>query len=183
MHAPVKGCLLIADPFLKDPHFSRAVIILCEHQEEGSLGFVINRPLEQTLDLLLPEMTMEKIHVHYGGPVQLNTMQFLHQSPLLAEGSLEILKGLYWGSHFEKAIRLVNEGKLSARQIRFFLGYTGWGTGQLDHELKEKSWILSKANRTMVFGMEEKQIWKESLRKMGDNFAIMANFPLDPSLN
>lgn len=183
MHSPAQGTLLIADPFLKDPNFSRTVVILCEYKEEGTIGFVVNRLAGQTLDELIPELTFEKIPVHYGGPVQLDTIHFLHQSPELIEDGVEIIKGIYWGGNFEKAIQLINEGKLAHDQIRFFIGYSGWSKQQLEAELNEKSWILSRASTGLIFKLDEDFIWKESLRKLGDNFAIMANFPLDPSLN
>jgi putative transcriptional regulator len=183
MSAIVPGSLLIAGPFLKDPNFQRSVVLLCEHQEQGSMGFILNKTVTQTLDELLPEISTVQMQVSFGGPLQLDTMQFIHQAPHLIQGGLEIANGIFWGGDFEKASYLVNAGKLSRTSIRFFAGYSGWSSGQLEGELKEKSWILSPASPGIIFNIEDQHIWKESLQKLGDDFALMANFPIDPSLN
>jgi putative transcriptional regulator len=183
MDSPAPGMLLIADPFLKDPQFTRSVILLCEHQQKGSLGFVINKLFNQTVDELIPEVTGYKIPLYHGGPVQMDTVHFIHQHPDLIEGGFEIRKGIYWGGAFERAIDLINTGLIELSKIKFFIGYSGWSEGQLDGELKEHSWIVSEASLKIVFQEEENNIWKQSLLNMGDNFAMMANFPLDPSLN
>src|SRR6266576_939653 len=99
MISPARGTLLIANPFLKDPNFMRTVIFLCEHQEEGTFGFVLNKKFSKTLDELLPDMEEFKIPVYVGGPVQMETLHFLHQYPDL--GGEEVLKGVYWGGNFE----------------------------------------------------------------------------------
>jgi putative transcriptional regulator len=183
MEVPARGKLLIADPFLKDPHFARSVILLCEHQEEGSLGFVLNKLFHQTLDELIPEIADSKIPLYYGGPVQADTVHFIHQCPQLIEGGFEIMKGIYWGGAFERAIDLVNEKIVSPGKIKFFIGYSGWSSGQLEGELQEHAWIISNASPALVFEAGEQNIWKGSLRNMGADFAMMANYPVDPSLN
>lgn len=177
------GTLLIADPFMKDPNFTRSVILLCDHQEEGSFGFIINKLFAQTLDELVPESTMAKIPIYFGGPVQMDTVHFLHQQPDLIEGGFEIMEGIYWGGSFDVAINLINNGSLDPKKMKFFLGYSGWSSGQLEDEMTEKSWITSKATSNLVFKEEEGNIWKQSLRNMGNDFAMMANFPIDPILN
>jgi putative transcriptional regulator len=177
------GILLIADPFLKDPNFARTVILLCEHQEKGSFGFVINKLFDQRLDELVPDIVMPNIPVYYGGPVQMDTIHFVHQQPDLIKGGMEVVPGIYWGGNFEDVVSTVNSGHLDLQQIKFFIGYSGWTDGQLDAELKEKSWILSESNKQLIFKEKEPLIWQQALKNMGDNFALMANFPIDPSLN
>lgn len=177
------GILLIADPFLKDPNFARAVILLCEHQDKGSFGFVINKRFEQSLDELIPDIIPPNIPVYTGGPVQQDTIHFVHQVPELIEGGFEIIPGLYWGGRFDSAVELINAGKLDLNKIKFFLGYSGWSSGQLEGEFKEKSWILSHISAPLVFRENEQEIWKQSLKNLGHSFAMMANFPIDPSLN
>jgi putative transcriptional regulator len=97
MIEPGPGILLIADPFLKDPNFLRTVVFLCEHKEEGSFGFVLNRKYENTPDELIPDVKGFKLPVFYGGPVQMDTIHFLHQYPNDIPGGEEILKGVFWG--------------------------------------------------------------------------------------
>jgi putative transcriptional regulator len=183
MLAPGTGILLIADPFLKDPNFARTVVFLCEHQEEGSFGFVLNRLFDTTLDELIPDLAGHKIPVYFGGPVQLDTIHFLHQYPDLIPGSFEVSPGIYWGGEFEAVMELIKNETIDINKIRFYIGYSGWGVGQLDGELKEKSWITLKANRKLIFHRQMELIWKDSLRELGGDYEMMINFPIDPQLN
>lgn len=183
MIEPGAGILLIADPFLKDPNFLRTVVFLCEHKEEGSFGFVLNRPFTNTIDELIPELQEHKLPVFYGGPVQQDTIHFLHQYPQDIPGGQEILKGVYWGGDFDKMVELIRSNSLDPARIRFYIGYSGWGSGQLDDELKEKSWLTVKATRKLVFHRNFEEIWKESLKLLGGDYEMMINFPIDPQLN
>ncbi len=180
---PGPGILLIADPFLKDPNFLRTVVFLCDHKEEGSFGFVLNRQYENKLGELIPELEGNQLPVYYGGPVQMDTIHFLHQYPEEIPGGQEILKGIYWGGDFEAAVNMIRNEQTDANKIRFFIGYSGWGEGQLDSEMKEKTWLTVKATRKIIFHPDHDEIWKESLKHLGGDYEIMVNFPIDPQLN
>jgi putative transcriptional regulator len=180
---PASGILLIADPFLKDPNFLRAVVLLCEHQTEGSFGFVLNRPLKNTLDELIPELEGHPIQVFDGGPVQKDSLHFLHQLPDEIPGGQEIVPGVFWGGDFDAVITLLQEGRMDPDKIRFFIGYSGWGEGQLNTEMTEKTWLTVAANQKLIFLEKHEEIWKESLRHLGGEFEMMINYPLDPQLN
>lgn len=178
------GILLISDPFLKDPNFSRTVVLLCEHQSnKGSFGFVLNKRFDQNLNDLVPDAVIPNIPIYYGGPVQIDTIHFIHQQPTLINGGFEIIPGVYWGGEFDQVIAAINSGRLDLNKIKFFIGYSGWTGGQLENELNDKSWILSESNKTLIFDEKDENIWRQSLRNLGSNFAIMANFPIDPLLN
>lgn len=178
------GILLIADPFLKDPNFARTVVLLCEHQtNKGSFGFVLNKRFDQQLNNLIPDILIPNIPVYYGGPVQIDTIHFIHQQPELIKGGFEIQKGVYWGGEFDKVVSMINAGKIDMNKIRFFIGYAGWSSGQLENELNEKSWILSESNKALIFDEKDENVWRAALKNLGSNFAIMANFPIDPLLN
>lgn len=177
------GILLIADPFLKDPNFMRTVVFLCEHQEEGSFGFVLNRSYDYTLNELVSGLEDLTIPVFYGGPVQKDTIHFLHQYPELIPGGYEITDGIFWGGDFETAINLIRNKEIDLHRIRFYIGYSGWGSGQLSDELKEKTWLTVQANRKIIFHKETDEIWKDSLRLLGGEYEMMINFPIDPQLN
>jgi putative transcriptional regulator len=183
MIEPAPGILLISDPFLRDPNFMRTVVFLCEHQDQGSFGFVLNRKYENTIDELIPELDGHKIPVYYGGPVQMDTIHFLHQYPDEIPGGLEVINGVYWGGDFEKVVEMIKNEELEQNKIRFYIGYSGWSGGQLDDELKEKSWLTVKATRKLVFHVKFEEIWKESLKHLGGDYEMMINFPIDPQLN
>jgi putative transcriptional regulator len=157
MISPGPGTLLIAEPFLKDPNFMRTVVFLCDHQEEGSFGFVINKLFDHTLDELMNDLDELKLPVFYGGPMQMDTIHFLHQYPELIPGSYEVLDGIFWGGDFETAISLIRSGNINPEKIRFYIGYSGWGSGQLNDELKEKSWLKVEGTRKLVFHHKERK--------------------------
>jgi len=180
---PGTGILLIADPFLKDPNFLRTVVFLCEHTADTSFGFVINRKYENTLDELVPELTGHSLPVYYGGPVEIDTIHFLHQYPDIIPGGKEVFKGVYWGGDFEAVVSMIKENLIQADKIRFYIGYSGWSAGQLENEITEKTWLTVKATRKLLFHAKHEEIWKNSLQHLGGDFKMMANFPIDPQLN
>jgi putative transcriptional regulator len=180
---PAPGILLIADPFLKDPNFLRTVVFICEHKQEGSFGFVLNRKYENSLDELIPNLAEHKIPVYNGGPVQMDTIHFLHQYPDEIPGGFEVLKGVYWGGDFSVVIQMIKDDKIDYNKIRFYIGYSGWSEGQLKDELNEKTWLTVKATRKLVFHHRNEEIWKESLKLLGGDYEMMINFPIDPQLN
>lgn len=183
MISPARGTLLIANPFLKDPNFIRSVIFLCEHKEEGSFGFVLNKLYPKTLGELIPELNEYEIPVYYGGPVQKDTIHFLHQYPDLIPGGEEVLPGVFWGGNFESLVSYVKNNDIDFNKIRFFIGYSGWSEGQLDGELKEKSWLTVDAIKKLLFNNRPEDTWKESLKHLGGDYEMMINFPIDPQLN
>ncbi len=161
----------------------RTVVLLTEHRTEGTIGFVLNRQYENTLDELIPEIDGHRLPVYYGGPVQPNTIHFLHRYPAEVPGGVEIMKGVWWGGNFDNLIQLINNGKIDPQKIRFYIGYSGWGGGQLEAEIKEKTWLTVAAARNLVFHKSAEEIWKDSLKHLGGEAEIMINFPIDPQLN
>lgn len=183
MHYPEPGMLLIAEPFLRDPNFSRSVVLLCEHKQEGSFGLLLNRSYHHTLEDLIPECEGLDYAISDGGPVQRDTLHFIHQYPGRIPGGSELRDGMFWGGDFELAIRLLRSGVINRERIRFFIGYSGWTEGQLDSEVRDKSWLVTPGSRQIVFPKSEVETWKESLRHMGGDYEILVNFPIDPSMN
>ena len=183
MIEPAAGILLIADPFLKDPNFLRTVVFLCEHKDEGSFGFVLNKQIEQTLDELITDLEGYNLPVYYGGPVQMNTIHFLHQYPDLIPESVKVRDDIYWGGNFETVTALLKNKSIDLSKIKFFVGYSGWGDSQLIGELEEKSWLTVKANSGLVFNTGHDEIWKNSLKELGGEYEMMINYPIDPQLN
>ncbi len=183
MNEPASGTLLIANPHLDDPNFLRTVVFLCQHDLEGSFGFVLNRKLTVTVDELVPELGDFKLPVYEGGPVELNTLHFLHQFPEQISGGREVIEGVYWGGDFDELIGLINSRTIDTEKIRFFLGYSGWGEGQLDSEMEEKTWIVTSALKSFLFDYDEAGLWKAVLKHLGGEFELILNAPIDPRLN
>ena len=177
------GTLLISDPFLKDPNFVRTAILICDHQLEGSFGFVLNKPKDNVLGDLIEDLHGNKFPVYFGGPVQTDTLHFVHQCPDLITGGIEIMDGVYWGGDFADVINLLFRQELKPNQIRFFLGYSGWGEAQLQQEIDSRSWILSQCTKRLLFNTPPENTWKNSLQELGGEYKMMVNYPLDPQLN
>lgn len=183
MISPSRGTLLIANPFLKDPNFSRTVIFLCEHTEEGSFGFVLNKTFPKKLEELIPDLNINTFPVYKGGPVQTDALHFLHQYPQFISGGEEVLKNVYWGGNFESLLVSIENKEINSTRIRFFIGYSGWSEGQLNDELKEESWLTVRATRELIFDTKPEDIWKNALKHLGGDYEMMINFPIDPQLN
>lgn len=188
----VPGTLLVAPPTLGDPNFRRSVVLLCEHHPaEGSFGLSLGRPLEQdlalsdVLDLGDPAARLagEDFPLVLGGPVQPETLHYLHRHPGAVPGATEIAEGVWWGGDFEDVKQLLAEGTASLQSLRFFLGYAGWGAGQLRAELDQDGWILAPADAGVVFPESLDAFWRQIMRRMGGEYALLSNFPDDPRMN
>ncbi len=180
---PKKGRLLIAEPsILNDDSFNRSAILLTEHNEKSSVGFILNRPLKITIKDIIPEIDCN-FTVFQGGPVEQDNLYFVHTIPGLIPNSLEVSNGIYWGGNFESLKELLINGKIQSDDIRFFLGYSGWGTHQLDEELRNNSWFVTENDFTNIFNVDNESLWKNKLLQKGGEYKIWANAPKNPSLN
>ena len=179
-----KGQLLIAEPsIIGDLSFNRSVILLADHNEEGSVGFILNKPLEYTINDLIPDIESSFI-IYNGGPVEQDNLYFIHTIPELITNSIEISNGIFWGGDFELTKNLINEGKINKEDIRFFLGYTGWSSNQLEEELQANSWIIfSNTYVSSILKKSSKQFWKEKIIELGGEYIIWSNAPENPILN
>jgi putative transcriptional regulator len=180
---PEAGRLLISEPFLQDANFRRTVVLLTEHDEQNSIGFILNRVLPVELKEVLEFDINQSVPLHLGGPVQHNTLHYLHRDENLADSSRIIGDNLYWGGDFDYIAEKLQEGTLDSSLYRFFLGYSGWGTGQLESEIAENTWIVGSCISSMVFDMDEQAMWKHILSDMGGDFKRMTQFPESPLLN
>lgn len=181
---PKKGKLLIAEPSLTgDVSFNRSIVLLAEHNTDGSVGFILNKPLEYTINDLVNEINAS-FKVYNGGPVEQDNLYFIHKVPHLIENSVEISNGIFWGGNFEKIVDLINENKISKEDIRFFLGYSGWDSFQLDNELTSKSWIVvNNEHKSDILQQATPAFWKEKMTELGGDYLLWSNAPEDPALN
>lgn len=180
---PKKGRVLISEPFLEGRYFSRSVVLLTEFSDEGALGFVLNKPVNLNVNEVLTELDEFPSEVFIGGPVQNNQIYYLHTVPELIPNSFQVTDNLYWGGDFAILKELISLKKIEVHQVRFFAGYSGWSAGQLEDEIKENSWLVSSIDLEQIMSVDNTDIWKESLSKLGGNFKVWANFPKDQNLN
>lgn len=177
-----KGQILIAMPTLADPNFRQTVVLVCEHGMEGTLGLILNRPTELEVSALLsevPDLPGPK-RVYTGGPVGKDGMLVLCRSRFNPNGHA-ILNDI----SLAKDLQVLKDPELlgPGGQIRCYLGYAGWGPGQLETELKAGAWHTIPGNSEIVFNADPSSVWQETMRKMGGEWSIYATMPPDPSQN
>lgn len=176
------GDILVAEPFMGDPNFERSVILLCQHSKEGSFGLILNQPTNLVLSDIW-EDSESNLAVGIGGPVEKNMLHFLHTKGSLIPNSISLGRGVFWGGDFNTAIQLLKSGELLEKDLRIFVGYSGWGPGQLEKEFKKDSWIPAFTDVSNIFESSSKELWRQVLRSMGGNYKVMSNYPTDPRLN
>lgn len=184
--ASLRGKLLVASPHLEDPNFHRTVVFMVQHDDEGAVGLVLNRPtsawLEEVWEEIAQDVTEETIRLFSGGPVE-GPLMTLHGDPLCREEDETLLEGVFFSLRPENVRFLAQH---SAAPTRFFLGYAGWSGGQLEEELESGSWLLSDATSADVFS-EPWDLWDRISRRIG--LAILQaalgrlERPDDPSCN
>ncbi|MBX7202760.1 MAG: YqgE/AlgH family protein [Bacteroidia bacterium] len=182
MPVPATGRILLSEPFMNDDYFRRSVVLLAKSEEKGSMGFIMNKPIGHNIHELINDFPEFNCPVYFGGPVESNSLFFIHTIPHLIETSFEIEDGIHFGGNFTKVKNLAGLGLIKPNQIRFFAGYSGWEEGQLDHEIDEDSWLIFNRPEKLL-EMDPITLWGELLRHSKTELAIWSNYPDDPSLN
>ena len=174
------GSLLVAHPNMLDPNFRRTVLFISAHDpNEGALGVIINRPLDRHVADLVTEtpfVSLAEVPVFLGGPVGKNQLMFAAFEWQKGEG----LK-LNHNVSLEEASDVLNPKKLAT--IWAFVGYAGWGAGQLEAEMKQKAWLLQKPSPSVLKLDRLPKLWFDIMRTLGPWYKMLAAAPDDPSLN
>lgn len=180
---PAKGRLLLSEPFMGDFFFGRSVVLLTEHNEEGSFGLIMNKPAETTFNKLIKDSPDFNSPIFYGGPVETDSLFYVHNLGNEIEGAIQVTKNLWWGGDFN-IIRAKMELKIiQPHQIRFFMGYSGWGVKQLDSEIKRNSWVISNSLNINLLTIDPSNLWENMLTRMGKKYSYWTKFPTDPAVN
>lgn len=178
-----KGSVLLAEPYMLDDNFRRTAILLVAHDEEGSLGFIMNRQGKLRIDALVEDFPEFNAPVSFGGPVENHTLHYLHCVGDLLADSKEILPGIFWGGDFTQLKLLIRNGLVMPRDIRFFVGYTGWSEGQLQDELSMGSWVTASMFPNYLFKSRPKNLWTQIMQNKGKHFSVIAEMPDSASYN
>lgn len=180
---PDKGRLLISEPFMGDYYFGRSVILMAEHNEEGSFGVVLNKAIKAPLNEVLKGLPPFDAKIYIGGPVDTNSTFYIHTLGETIEDSMKIGDGLYWGGDIEAIKEMIFLKQLTPLNIRFFIGYSGWGTNQLEAELKKNSWMVHKKANQKILEYPVENMWANLLEEMGPKYKYWTKFPIDPNMN
>lgn len=177
------GKILLAEPFMLDPNFKRAAVLLCEHGEDGSVGFIMNKPLNMRIDELIEDFPEFESEVLFGGPVQTDTIHYIHNKGELLEGSIKVVDGVFWGGDFEKLKFLIASHLIQPENIRFFVGYAGWSEGQLKDEMVYGSWVPAEMDANYLFKITPSDLWQKVMYNKGDTYTVIAQMPDGVSWN
>lgn len=181
---PKKGRLLIAEPFMPSDFFSRAVILMFEHNSSGSWGTVLNKKLDLIISDVFPVMgDFEPIPVFLGGPVDNARIFFLHDLGSLIPGSLPILGDLAYGGDFDTIFDYVRSQKDYQKHVKFILGYSGWEKDQLITEIKNNDWTVTEGDASEMIKAEDDEYWKTNVNKLGKEYESWNKIPKAPFLN
>jgi len=180
---PAAGRVLIAEPFLQGPYFARSIVLLTEHNEKGTVGFVLNKSTELYPDEVIDDLLSFEGELFVGGPVSSNTLSFLHTLGPAVPGSIKVTDTVFWGGDFEHLKKMINDGEASSRSVKFFAGYSGWAPGQLEGEIAENSWVVSTLDDVIIMTRDVDYSWERAMEKMGDIYKTWTNFPRNPTFN
>lgn len=181
--SPRKGDILISEPFINDDQFSRSVILLCELNENGSFGVVLNKPIDVDLTTIVEGVSKNNYSISLGGPVDSNQLYFIHSDSTIPDAE-KIIDNFYFGGNFDVVREKIKRGEFNAENLHFFIGYSGWESVQLKEEIEDSCWIvLSKPDLTEILNTDKSTLWKSLVAKFGGKYKSMSEYPLNPSNN
>jgi len=178
------GVVLVAEPSLiGDISFQKSVILVANHCNTGTVGFITNKPTTSTISDFIPEVT-EEYRIYNGGPVEQDNLYFVHSIPELIPNSVKIAENVFWGGSFKIVSELMIDKVIEPDDIKFFLGYSGWSFNQLENEIIDHSWIISNAkNLRSLINDQIDCYWKNKMLELGGRYSIWANTPENPEYN
>lgn len=183
MRKSLKGQLLLDDGKLRGSFFHRTVILICEHNEDGAFGLVLNRASDNKVgDALVANVgeSIKSLPLFIGGPVQTQIMTILHSDVLGLEAN--VMPNLRMDQSLD-VLQELGESYSPSRQIKMFAGYAGWSAGQLEAEMKRETWLTHPAALEHVFHPQPAELWKLILTEKGWKYRLMADAPEDISWN
>lgn len=179
---PTRGNILISEPFSKDAYFKRSIVLLTISDNDGAVGFILNKEVDMTLMDLFGEDIDFDISVSIGGPVSIDRVDFIHTLGDKIPDSKHIVGNIYWGGDFEVLLNLIRANAIKKEEVRFFLGYSGWNKGQLEGEIEKDYWLVGKGNPDTIM-LSDRNYWKTTLKRMGKRYSVWLNLPEDPQYN
>ena len=180
---PEKGLGVVSEPFLQDEYFRRSVVLITEHNEEGTSGFVLNSPIEFSITEILSDFPEIDSFIGVGGPVSTDTVHYLHTAGDMVPESVHVMDDLYSGGDFEAIRTLVMEKEILPQQIRFFVGYSSWFKGQLEKELSLNSWMVTSLDRNSIMTINKSDLWEKVLSKEDKQYQMWTKYPENPLMN
>ena len=180
---PVIGDVLISEPFMNDFYFRRSVILLIDHNEEGSLGVIINKRLTIPFNEIVQGFPEFNADVYLGGPVETDRIFFIHTVGEMIPDSHLISNGLYWSGNISVLKSMIKMDLIKPHEVRFYVGYAGWDGGQLRNELKANTWVVGRFTAKQLLRTMPGKMWSDFVKQIGKRYALWDKFPVNPSEN
>lgn len=155
------GNIIISTTLLKETEFEKVAIVITENNEKGAIGYVFNQHFPRNFNELEEFKHSVPVALYNGGPVQTDMLYFMHRRPDLIANGEQVAGNVYMGGDFKKAVELINNGQLSADDVRLFIGYCGWDANELEAEINEGSWQLTTEKVDLVFSASTESIWND----------------------
>lgn len=179
---PKAGALLLSEPFNSEPYFKRAVVLISQHDQRGSIGFILNKPTPLMIYEVLDDFPEFQAPVHWGGNQRLDSVYYIHTIPHL-KGAQPISNGIYWGGDYEQLKLLVETRQIQPDQIKFLAGYNAWSPRKLAKEIRDENWWVTEADLRSAFEEPSETAWGNILQRNGHVYGILNDFPEDPGVN
>ena len=177
------GHLLLSEPFNPEPTFRRSVVLISQHDKRGSIGFILNKPTHLRIHEALEDFPEFDALVYWGGSINYESVFYVHKLGEKLPGSVEIIKGVYWGGDYKTLKLLVDNGEVDPEDIRFVAGYSAWNPEKLELEINQENWWVTEADKKKIFEEKHDEVWGNILKEMGHVYGVMNNFPEDPGIN
>jgi putative transcriptional regulator len=179
---PKAGALLVSEPFNPEPKFKRTVVLISQHDQRGSIGFILNKPTDLNVNQVLDDFPEFDARVYWGGSTRLDSVYYIHTIPQL-KGALPIVNGIYWGGDYEQLKVMVESKAVTPQQIKFIAGYAAWEGKLLEKEIKENNWWVTEADQQFTLLEPPEILWGRVLQRTGHVYGILNDFPEDPGRN
>ncbi|HBX52707.1 MAG: hypothetical protein A2275_00130 [Bacteroidetes bacterium RIFOXYA12_FULL_35_11] len=180
--APAQGKILISEPFLQDTYFKRSVVLLVSYDKGHFVGYVLNKFTEMNIHDAAKDFPAFDAKLSVGGPVRVDTIHFIHTLGTLIPETIQVTENLWWSGDFSAVRELISKGKILPRQIRFFIGYSGWEPMQLENEISENSWLVADMETENIMNCNA-NLWNDALSNLGSRYKLWTKYPENPGLN
>lgn len=177
------GKLLIAHPLLNDGFFNRSVVYISQYSDEGVVGFVLNFKTQFKLRDVRPQVQNGNLPIYDGGPVAKNQLFFLHTLGEKLTDALPVEDHLFLGGDFNELLHLIDHENVSEKDVRFFVGYSGWEKEQLENEIEKGSWYVNDTDSSTILKIAPSELWGYELEKQKTTYKIFSEIGFDPSMN
>lgn len=179
---PEQGMILVSEPFNSDRFFQRSVVLLLEHNKSGTVGLILNKPTNHKMSEISEKFNNFDSDLLMGGPVSNENIYYIHTLGKSVPGSTLIKDNLYMGGNFDIIQLMISGGTVKENQVKFFAGYSGWASGQLQNELSKNFWLVTDIDVRTIMNYDKK-IWGKTVNKLSEEYRAWANFPENPIFN